>query len=101
METIHTDSAYKALSDRKSSRAKIEVSSDRPASLQEQITFSSSNSQRQMNDSNAKDQQSACPFTRMMATFHDKIEKIEDVDTLVNYGLVIMLPLVVISTWLS
>ncbi|GFZ05721.1 peptidase C13 family [Actinidia rufa] len=98
METIHTDSAYGALSGKEFTRYKIKMSSDQSTSLQEQGTFVSSNVQQQMNDSDTK---GACPFTRMMARLHDKMEKIEDVDTLVNYGLVIMLPLVAVSTWLS
>lgn len=47
------------------------------------------------------DQQGACPFTLMMARFHDKMENFENVDTVVNYGLVVLLPLLALSTWLS
>ena len=34
-------------------------------------------------------------------SLHNKMERIEDADTLVNYGLVIMLPFLGISMWLS
>jgi len=98
METIHTDSAYRALSGRESSRANIKKLPDQLASLQEQRTLASSNVQQQMNDSVAK---GPCPFTSMMARFHEKMENFENVDTLVNYGLVVLLPLVAVSTWLS
>ncbi|KAH7860802.1 hypothetical protein Vadar_018156 [Vaccinium darrowii] len=67
METIHTDSAYRALSGRESSRANIKKSPDQLASLQEQRTLASSNVQQQMNDSVAK---GPCPFTSMMASFN-------------------------------
>lgn len=33
-------------------------------------------------------------------TFGNQLEKIEDVDSLVNYGLAMMLPLLVIFSWL-
>ncbi|XP_058219412.1 uncharacterized protein LOC131329987 [Rhododendron vialii] len=98
METIHTDSAYRALSGRESNRAKIKISPDQLTSLQEQRTLASSNVQQQMNDSDTK---GACPFTLMMARFHDKMENFENVDTVVNYGLVVLLPLLAVSTWLS
>lgn len=98
METIHTDSAYRALSGRESNRAKIKISPDQLTSLQEQRTLASSNVQQQMNDSDTK---GACPFTLMMARFHDKMENFENVDTVVNYGLVVLLPLLALSTWLS
>lgn len=101
METIHTDSSYRALSGRESRKDKIKMPFDPSASLHDQRTSLNSNVQQEINDSNKKDQEVACPFTRMMATFHDKMEKIEDVDTLVNYGFVLMLPLVAVSTWLS
>ncbi|KAI8007697.1 putative GPI-anchor transamidase [Camellia lanceoleosa] len=101
METIHTDSSYRALSGRESRKDKIKMPFDPSASLHDQRTSLNSNGQQEINDSNKKDQEVACPFTRMMATFHDKMEKIEDVDTLVNYGFVLMLPLVAVSTWLS
>ncbi|XP_052208365.1 uncharacterized protein LOC127812085 isoform X2 [Diospyros lotus] len=98
METIHTDSSYRAFSGRDPKSAKIEISSDRSDELHEQRTILSSAAQQQMNDSSRK---ADCPFTRTMARFHEKMEKIEDVDTLVNYGLVLMLLLVAVPTWLS
>ncbi|THF97534.1 hypothetical protein TEA_001222 [Camellia sinensis var. sinensis] len=101
METIHTDSSYRALSGRESRKDKIKMPFDPSASLHDQRTSLNSNGQQEINGSNKKDQEVACPFTRMMATFHDKMEKIEDVDTLVNYGFILMLPLVAVSTWLS
>ena len=54
METIHTDSAYEALSGKEFTRYKIKMSSDQSTSLQEQGTFVSSNVQQQMNDSDTK-----------------------------------------------
>lgn len=48
-----------------------------------------------------QDQNGGCPFTRMRINFHEKMAKIEDVDSLVNYGLLIMLVLVTVFSWLS
>ena len=45
-------------------------------------------------------QDKQCPFTRRWNAFQDKLEKIERIDSLVNYGLIIMFPLLLISTWL-
>uniref|UniRef100_A0A5B7AU76 Putative GPI-anchor transamidase isoform X1 n=1 Tax=Davidia involucrata TaxID=16924 RepID=A0A5B7AU76_DAVIN len=101
METIHTDSAYRALSSRDSSRAKIKISLDKSVGEDKRRTLIGSNVQQQISDSIAKDQQGTCPFTHRWNTFQEKMAKIEDIDTLVNYGLVILLPLVAVSTWLS
>ena len=35
------------------------------------------------------------------STFHKELQKVKDVDSFVNYGLVIMLPLLTVSMWLS
>ena len=59
METIHTDSAYGALSGIESTRYKI--TTDQSTSLQKQVTFVSSNVQQRMNDSDTK--VSAVKFT--------------------------------------
>lgn len=46
-----------------------------------------------------QDQQGA--FRHLWQTFNDKVGKIEDVDSFVQYGLLIMLPLLLLPTWLS
>ncbi|CAK9162554.1 unnamed protein product [Ilex paraguariensis] len=101
METIHTDSAYRALSGKDSSRAKIKTSLD-PSAVQDlQRTLVSSTVQKRIGDSNSRDQQATCPFTHAWVTIKEMIGKFEDVDSLVNYGLVMMLLLVAASTQLS
>lgn len=99
METIHTVSAYRAPSGKNSDKDKIRLSLDQSVGLDERRTLTSSNVQDQINNSNTKDQLGV--FEHVWCTFLNKAEKIEDVDILVNYGLVIMLPLVAVFTWLS
>lgn len=45
-------------------------------------------------------QDQACPFTRLMSSFNDKVQTVEEVDSLVNYGLVTMIPLLLLATLL-
>ncbi|KAL5768172.1 hypothetical protein ACOSQ2_014955 [Xanthoceras sorbifolium] len=99
METIHTDSAYRILSRRISEKVKIKMPLKQPIDQEERRSLINSNVQDQTSDLNTEHQQ--CPFTRLLNSFHNKIENIEDIDSLVNYGLVIMLPVLVLSTWLS
>ncbi|RAL38905.1 hypothetical protein DM860_015266 [Cuscuta australis] len=97
METIHTDSAYKALS---TVRATIK----KPSDLFDQYaqrTLSSSDAREQTTESNTEGKQVNCPFTRFLSSIHDKIGSVEDVDSLIFYGLALMLPLVAISSWVS
>ncbi|KAM7512126.1 hypothetical protein LguiB_011001 [Lonicera macranthoides] len=86
METIHTDSAYRAFSGKYSSRDKTKLPSDQS----ERRTILSSDIHQPISDSK-RDQNGGCPFTRMRVNFHEKMAKIEDVDSLVNYGLLIIL----------
>ncbi|KAK4851093.1 hypothetical protein QYF36_012369 [Acer negundo] len=81
METIHTDSAYRILSRRKSQKVKMP--------LQQSVD---QDERRSLTDSKVEDRTSDTT---------KEIENIENVDSLVNYGLVIMLPVLVISTWIS
>nr|GME07606.1 putative GPI-anchor transamidase [Ipomoea batatas]GME21340.1 putative GPI-anchor transamidase [Ipomoea batatas] len=97
METIHTDSAYKAFS---SERATIQKPVDQSDHYIRR-TLSSSDDQEQTSDSNTKGQPVNCPFTRFWSFIHIKMERIKDVDSLMSYGLALMLPLVAISSWVS
>ncbi|KAJ4719703.1 GPI-anchor transamidase [Melia azedarach] len=99
METIHTDSAYRTTLSRKNSK-KVKIKLPLQQSMEhDERRLLSSNVQDQTSDTKTEDKQ--CPFTQMLNTCHNKMEKIGNVDSLVNYGLVIMFPLLVISTWLS
>lgn len=94
METIHTDSAYKSLSRKEWDKDK----SVNSLTLEEEITPMTLTSEKQTSDSETEvEGGSKCPWS----TFRNKVHKSEDIDTLVNYGIAIMAPLVAISTWLS
>ncbi|VFQ72044.1 unnamed protein product [Cuscuta campestris] len=97
METIHTDSAYKALS---TVRATIKKPSDLFDEYT-QRTLSSSDAREQTTESNTEGKQVNCPFTRFLSSIHEKMGSVEDVDSLIFYGLALMLPLVAISSWVS
>ncbi|KAF4373374.1 uncharacterized protein LOC115719752 [Cannabis sativa] len=97
METIHTDSAYKALSRKTSSKSDIKISPDKSTNNNERkLTASDSD---QLPDTKPGEQ--PCPFTRFMSNLNGNIDRIEDIDSYVNYGLFIMLPLLLLSSWLS
>ncbi|KAL6177423.1 hypothetical protein ACLB2K_048949 [Fragaria x ananassa] len=95
METIHTDSAYKALSRKSFRRAEINTPSAQSADGDER-TLADSN---QFIDLKKEDQQNA--FRHLWNTFNDKVRKIEDADSFVQYGLLAVLPLLLLPTWLS
>lgn len=46
-------------------------------------------------------QPGTCPFTHAMSIINEKMENIKDVDSFVNCGFLLMLAVVVISSWLS
>ena len=120
METIHTDSAYKALS----SKADFE------SSLDKSLTEMTDNSDDLGQTANLKPpvtsqfpsfivdvckhlsfsivdrravfvQAQECPFTRTMSRFNERVKKIENIDSIVNHGLFLMLPLLLLSTHIS
>lgn len=99
METIHTDSAYRAVPRKMSKRAGINMAVEKSVQHDDRRTLIDSNVQDPTSHIKTKDQN--CPFTRTMNTFFDKVERIEHPDSLVNYGLILMLPLLMVSVWLS
>lgn len=99
METIHTDSAYRAVPRKMSNRAGINMAVEKSVEHDDRRTLIDSNLQDPTSHLKTKDQN--CPFTRTMNTFFDKVERIEHPDSLVNYGLILMLPLLMVSVWLS
>ncbi|KAJ6854647.1 GPI-anchor transamidase [Populus alba x Populus x berolinensis] len=99
METIHTDSAYRAVPRKMSNRAGINMAVEKSVQHDDRRTLIDSNVQDPTSHLKTKDQN--CPFTRTMNTFFDKVERIEHPDSLVNYGLILMLPLLMVSVWLS
>ncbi|XVF42258.1 hypothetical protein PTKIN_Ptkin01aG0346300 [Pterospermum kingtungense] len=99
METIHTDAAYKALSRMKSDRFDARISLDQSVihDHEERRTLINVNDREEIHSINTEGQDGAskCPWT----AFCSKMQKIENTDTLVNYGLVAMLPFLAFSTW--
>lgn len=97
METIHTDSAYKGLSSKKSDKSNIQMQSHQ--SVQDKGTSVDSNNQDKTLELNNEGDPTApkCPYHEFM----DTLKNFKDVDPWVNYGLVIMLLLLVVSTWIS
>ncbi|KAG8386763.1 hypothetical protein BUALT_Bualt03G0182800 [Buddleja alternifolia] len=90
METIHTDSAYPAFSSRYTEKSKT------------QRTLESSTVPQESVDSNTRqDKQVNCPFTRTWNAILGRLEEKKGIDRLVNYGLILMFPVVAFSSWLS
>lgn len=100
METIHTDSAYGALSGKQLKSGEIKMSSDLSGEDRRRI-LENSDVKDKGSGLNIKDQQVTCPFTRMLSTIHERVEMVKDVDGLVNFGLVFVIPLLAVSSWLS
>ncbi|KAK4344621.1 hypothetical protein RND71_034797 [Anisodus tanguticus] len=100
METIHTDSAYKAFSGKDSKKSTLEMPL-RQSSQDLRRTLASSDVHFPNSDSNVEDLQDSCPFTHFWTSMRSKMTKVEGLDSWVNYGLYLMFPLVAFSSWLS
>jgi len=98
METIHTDSAYNVLSKKESGGAEIRKSADKSVHDNKRSLLNS-NELDQIIKLNTMDQQRAskCKWS----TFLQEMEKVKDVDAFVNYGLVLIVPLLTASIWLT
>lgn len=99
METIHTDSAYKAPSRTSSSRAEIKMPFDQSVNDNERRVLADSDRQDRISDLKNEDQQGA--VGQLWKTINDRVDKIEDVDSFVRYSLLVMLPLLLLPTLLS
>ncbi|KAF9605795.1 hypothetical protein IFM89_018522 [Coptis chinensis] len=99
METIHTDSGYRGFSNKVTRRGKIKTPVDQEISQNERRRLTSTIVQDHVNDCSPKDEYGI--LSSVWNSLHERLEKTGDTDTLVNYGLMIMLPLVTITTWLS
>nr|XP_009615967.1 uncharacterized protein LOC104108594 [Nicotiana tomentosiformis]XP_033515186.1 uncharacterized protein LOC104108594 [Nicotiana tomentosiformis] len=97
METIHTDSAYKAFTGKDST---LEMPLGK-SSQDIRRTLASSDVQCPSSDSNIEDPQDSCPFTHFWNSMNDKMRKVEGLDSWVNFSLLLMFPLVAFSSWLS
>ncbi|RZC16710.1 GPI-anchor transamidase isoform B [Glycine soja] len=94
MKTIHTDSAYRSRSNKKIEEAKSNMS------LDESISDSDSDDEDQFNNLTAEKYlwYSVGP---LWSAILSNANTSESIDTLVCYGLLLMLPLLIFSTWLS
>ncbi|KAF2294640.1 hypothetical protein GH714_014067 [Hevea brasiliensis] len=99
METIHTESAYRIHQRKDTDRVERKRPLEKSVDHGGRRTLIHSNKDDQISD--GKTQVHVCPFTQMWTTLNSKMERIEDVDSLVNYGLIIMLPFLILSVWLS
>ncbi|PHT49106.1 GPI-anchor transamidase [Capsicum baccatum] len=100
METIHTDSAYKAFAGKYSKKSVLEMPL-RQSSQDLRRTLASSDVQYPTTDSNVEDPQDSCRFTKFWSSTHGKTTKVDGLDSWVNYGLFLMFPMVAMSSWLS
>ncbi|XP_050275239.1 uncharacterized protein LOC126717520 [Quercus robur] len=98
METIHTDSAYRVLSRKESGSVEMRMSTEKSDHDKERLLLNS-NDLDQIGELNTEDQRGNIEC--IWSTFHKELQKVKDVDSFVNYGLVIMLPLLTVSMWLS
>lgn len=100
MEMIHTSSAYRMLSSKESKMDNSKMLRDQSGQDSQRI-LASSDVQNQFGDSNITDQQIKCPFTQMLETINAKLEEVKDKDSWVNYGLLLMIPMVGVFSWFS
>ncbi|KAL0559572.1 hypothetical protein IC582_004187 [Cucumis melo] len=96
METVHTDSAYKIVSRKDYNRGEPEL---HQVSQHNERTLISSDNPDHFSEPSTRDEYGA--LRSIWRSLHNKMEQIEDADTFVNYGLVIMLPFLGISMLLS
>lgn len=97
METVHTESAYKAFSSKGIIRDKIRMpQEEQPAELEKRRELSDS-SLNSVSDT----MEPVCPIHHYWGTLQRKLDGIGDVEAFVNRGLLIMLPLLTVVTWLS
>ncbi|KAK4420959.1 GPI-anchor transamidase [Sesamum alatum] len=100
METIHTDSPYRAFSGRYSKKSKIEMPLDQ-SDRDQRRTLQGSDVPQDLGDSKVNAEQPSCPFTRTWNIVLGRMEKLKQLDSLVNYGLILMFPIVALSSWVS
>ncbi|XP_073311608.1 uncharacterized protein [Primulina huaijiensis] len=99
METIHTDSAYRAFSGRNSNKARIEMHRN-PSGRDEGRTLETSEFPQEVAGPNI-DKHASCPLTHTWNTVLGTMYNLQQIDSFVNYGLMFLLPLVGFSSWIS
>ncbi|XP_023644957.1 putative GPI-anchor transamidase isoform X2 [Capsella rubella] len=92
METIHTNSAYKAFSS-KTSNSKI--NSEMPLN---QLSEDDELQKANIPNDELKTEKQKCPYTQMRVDLQEKLEKLENVDTVVNLSIAVMFIVVMVSS---
>ncbi|XP_047260095.1 putative GPI-anchor transamidase isoform X2 [Capsicum annuum] len=100
METIHTDSAYKAFAGKYGKKSILEMPL-KQSSQESRRTLASSDVRYPTTDSIVEDPQDSCPFLKFWSFMHGKLAKVEGLDSWVNCSLLFMFPMVAMSSWLS
>ncbi|XP_027353842.1 putative GPI-anchor transamidase isoform X3 [Abrus precatorius] len=95
METIHTDSAYRSQSNKNIGEANTKMSLDQSVSSTDRRILQNSN-EDQFNNLTTEDRGG-----QLWNTILSSVNTFESVDAFVCYGLLLMLPLLIVSTWLS
>ncbi|XP_024008515.1 GPI-anchor transamidase isoform X3 [Eutrema salsugineum] len=91
METIHTDSAYEAFSSRMSNS---KIDTEMPLNQLSEHDLQNANNP---ND-DSKTEKQKCPYSQMRADLHEKLEKLENVDTVVNLSIAVMVLVVMVTS---
>ncbi|KAL5067180.1 hypothetical protein RYX36_018067 [Vicia faba] len=99
MKTIRTDSAYRSQSNKKFGGAKIKMSLDQSTSDNSRRILRNSDDEDQFNKLGTKEH--FLGVGQLWNTILNQLNTFESTDTFVCYGLVSMLPLLIVSTWLS
>ncbi|XP_042060299.1 putative GPI-anchor transamidase [Salvia splendens] len=100
METIHTDSPYRAFSNRYYRKSKTEMPSDQSGGGNRRA-LKDLDILEELADPKLNAKQVGCPFTHTWNTILGWMEKITQIDNLVNCGVALMFPIVALSSWLS
>ncbi|XP_019417178.1 PREDICTED: putative GPI-anchor transamidase [Lupinus angustifolius] len=96
METIHTDSAYRSWSKKNVGHAKTKMSLDQSITDSDRRVLRNFDDEDQFNNEYQQDS-----VGQIWKTILSNVNTFENIDAVVCYGLILMLPLLVVSTWLS
>ncbi|XP_028753082.1 putative GPI-anchor transamidase isoform X1 [Neltuma alba] len=101
METLHTDSAYSSHRSIDVGEAKIKICTDQPISGSDRRILRNMNNKDQVSSNLSTKENSRHSFGQLWNSILSKSTTPENVDAFVCHSLLLMLPLLVVSTWLS